>query len=66
MRPPGRRQAQATALADELGLMPEDIQIMIKLTREEEARAALDQFGSMISTFPTERAGGDQHGDRRG
>ena len=44
--------AQATALADELGLMPEDIEIMIQLTREEEARAALDAFSSVISQLP--------------
>jgi len=43
--------AQATALADELGLMPEDIQIMIQLTRAEEAKAALEQFSSFIDTY---------------
>ena len=43
--------AQAQALADELGLMPEDIEIMIQLTRAEEAKAALEQFSSFIDTY---------------
>ena len=44
-------QAQTLALIADLGLLPEDVEIMIKLTREEEARAAIEQFGSFIDTY---------------
>jgi hypothetical protein len=48
----GEAEAAAAQLADELGLMPSDIEIMIQLTREEEARNALDAFSSVIAGMP--------------
>jgi hypothetical protein len=48
-------QAQARQLADELGLMPRDVRIAIRLTREEEARAALAAFSSVIADLPEEQ-----------
>jgi hypothetical protein len=44
--------AQTQALVADLGLLPEDVQIMIQLTREEEARNALDAFSTVIGQMP--------------
>lgn len=46
--------AQTQALVADLGLLPEDVEIMIQLTREEEARNALDAFSSVIAGMPTD------------
>jgi hypothetical protein len=40
-------------LLDELELLPADKEIMIRLTREEEARNALEAFSTVISQMPT-------------
>jgi hypothetical protein len=56
-RDAGAGAADATRLTNdlvgELGLLPEDVEVMIRLTREEEARNALEAFSSVIAGMPT-------------
>jgi hypothetical protein len=44
--------AKTTELLDELGLLPSDVEIQVKLTREQEAMRALDAFKDVIATLP--------------
>jgi hypothetical protein len=46
-------QAQTQALLDDLGLLPAEKQIVIQLTREEEARNALEAFSGFIDKLPS-------------
>ena len=55
----GASEAEASRptqeLLDDLELLPSDVEVQVRLTRLEEARLALDEFGSIIDQLPEER-----------